>query len=147
MFFFCPNGITPNSGLTGPNNTYTYIHIYRMCVIVCNYYICKCKLLSCAINDLEFSPLIRETWVQSQVASHQTLLKWHLPPCLKLSNIRYVSRLKLSNPGKGVRPSPTPRCSSYWKGSLLVALDYGHQIYLLDLHLSGRRTTKYKTIL
>ena len=30
-----------------------------------------------------------------------------------------------SNPGKGVAPSPTPRCSSYLKGSLLVALDYG----------------------
>ena len=26
-----------------------------------------------------------------------------------------------SNPGKGVAPSPTPQCSSYWKGSLLVA--------------------------
>ena len=28
-----------------------------------------------------------------------------------------------------VAPSPTPRCSSYWKGSLLVALDYGRQLY------------------
>ena len=27
--------------------------------------------------------------------------------------------------------SPIPRCSSYWKGSLLVALDYGRYIYLL----------------
>ena len=26
-FFFCPDGITPNSGLTGPNNT-IYIYIY-----------------------------------------------------------------------------------------------------------------------
>ena len=26
--FFCPDGITPNSGLTGPNNTYIYIYIY-----------------------------------------------------------------------------------------------------------------------
>ena len=25
--FFCPDGITPNSGLTGPNNT-IYIYIY-----------------------------------------------------------------------------------------------------------------------
>ena len=27
---FCPDGITPNPGLTGPNNTtiYTYIYIY-----------------------------------------------------------------------------------------------------------------------
>ena len=25
--FFCPDGITPNSGLTGPNNTYIYIYL------------------------------------------------------------------------------------------------------------------------
>ena len=31
--------------------------------------------------------------------------------CLTLSIIRYVSRVKLSNPGKGVEPSP--RCSNY----------------------------------
>ena len=28
------------------------------------------------------------------------------------SNIRYVSRVKLSNPEKGVVTSPTPRCCS-----------------------------------
>ena len=50
--------------------------------------------------------------------------------CLTLSIIRYVSRVKKSNPGKGVAPSPTPRCSSYRKGSLRVTLDYGHQLYL-----------------
>ena len=49
----------------------------------------------------------------------------------KTLNIRYVSRVKWSNPGKWVAPSPTPRCSSYWKGSPLVALDYGRQLYLL----------------
>ena len=27
---------------------------------------------------------------------------------------------------------PTPKCSSYWKGSLLVALDYSCQLYLLE---------------
>ena len=42
------------------------------------------------------------------------------PPCLTLSNIRYVSRVKWSNPGKGVAPSPTPRCSSYWSPTLLL---------------------------
>ena len=26
---FCPDGITPNSGLTGPNNIYIYIYIYK----------------------------------------------------------------------------------------------------------------------
>ena len=51
-----------------------------------------------------------------------------IPPCLTLSNIRFVSRVKWSTPGKGVAPFPTPRCSSYWKGSLLVALDYGRRL-------------------
>ena len=52
-----------------------------------------------------------------------------ISPCLTLSFIRYWSRVKWNNPGKGVAPSPTPRCSSYWKGSLLVTLDYGHQLF------------------
>ena len=82
--------------------------------------------------SFECSPMVRKTWIQSQVASYERLLKWYLMlPCLTLSNIRYVSRVKLSNPRKGVAPSPTPQCSSYWKGSLLVALDYGRQLYLL----------------
>ena len=56
--------------------------------------------------------------------------KWYLmPPCLTLSIIRYRSRVKWSNPGKGIAPSPTPWCSSYRKGSLQVTLDYGRQLY------------------
>ena len=43
----------------------------------------------------------------------KTLKMVLVPPCLSLSNIRYVSRVKCSNPGKGVAPSLTPRCSSY----------------------------------
>ena len=40
--------------------------------------------------------------------------KWYLvPPCLTLSIIRQGSRIKWSNPGKGVAPSPTFRCRSY----------------------------------
>ena len=65
--------------------------------------------------------MVWETWVQSQIESYQRLKKWYLiPPCLTLINIMYVSRVKWSNPEKGVAPSPTPRCSSDWKGSLLV---------------------------
>ena len=41
-----------------------------------------------------------------------------MPLCLVLNTIRYVSKVKWSNPGKGVAPFPTPQCSSYWKGSL-----------------------------
>ena len=61
----------------------------------------------------------------------KTLKKWYLiPPCLTLNNIRYVSRIKWSNPGKGVVPSPTPQCRSYWKGSLWVTLNYSRQLYI-----------------
>ena len=52
-----------------------------------------------------------------------------IPPCLTLSNIRYVSRVKWRNPEKGVATSPTPWCSSYRKGSLQVTLNYGRQLY------------------
>ena len=54
--------------------------------------------------------------------------KWCLmPPCLTLSIIRYGSRVKCSNPGKGVAPSPTLWCSSHRKGNLWITLDYGRQ--------------------
>ena len=56
--------------------------------------------------------MARETWVRSQVESYQRLKKWYLtPPCLTLSIIRFGSRVKWSNPGKGVVPSPTHWCS------------------------------------
>ena len=61
--------------------------------------------------------------------------KWYLiPSCLTLSIIRCRSRLKWSNTGKGVAPSPTSWCSSNWKGSLWVTLDYSRQLYLLYLY-------------
>ena len=76
--------------------------------------------------------MARETWVQSQVESYQRLKNWYLmPPCLTLSIIRYRSRVKWSNPGKGVVPSPTPRCSIYQKGRLWVTLDLDCQLYFL----------------
>ena len=43
----------------------------------------------------------------------------------------YVSRVKWGNQGKGVVPSSTLRCCSYWKASLRVALDYGRKPYNL----------------
>ena len=65
--------------------------------------------------------------------------KWYLmPPCLTLSIVKYVSRVKWSNPGKGVTPSPTPWCSSYRKGSLRVTLDYGRQLLIPDIGLAVR---------
>ena len=49
--------------------------------------------------------------------------------------IRYVSRVKWSNQEKGVAPSPTLRCSSYWKGSLQVTLDYGRQLCFTYIYI------------
>ena len=69
--------------------------------------------------------------VQYQVESYQRLKNLYLmPPCLTLGIVKYGSRVKWTNRGKGVTPSPTPRCSSYWKVSLRIALDYGRQLYL-----------------
>ena len=48
---------------------------------------------------------------------------------LNTQHYKVLSRVKWSNPGKKVAPSPTPRCSSYRKGSLRVTLDYGRQLY------------------
>ena len=40
-----------------------------------------------------------------------------------LNTQQYKVGVKWSNPGKGVAPSPTPRCSSYRKGCLRVTFD------------------------
>ena len=44
-------------------------------------------------------------------------------PCLTLYNIKYGSRVKWRNPGKGVSSSSTPWCSSYQKGSFRITFD------------------------
>ena len=93
-----------------------------------------------APSQVECSPMVRETKVQSQVESYQRLKKWYLMlPCLVLGTKRWGSKVKWCNPGKGVAPSPTPRCSSYWKGNLLVTLDEGHQ-QLIYIYIYIRRT-------
>ena len=70
--------------------------------------------------------MVQETGVQSQVESYKRLKKMVLDAFL-LNTQHYKVRImsKRSNPGKGVAPSSTPQCSSYWKGSFQVALDYG----------------------
>ena len=47
-----------------------------------------------------------------------------------LNTQQYKVRIKgkVSNPGKWVLPSLTPRCSSYWKGSFRVTLDNSRQL-------------------
>ena len=84
------------------------------------------------IHIYRHSSMARANGVQNQVESYQRPEKRYLIfPCLTLSIIWYVSRVKWSNTGKRVALSPIPRCSSYWKESFCVALDYGRQLYLL----------------
>ena len=60
----------------------------------------------------------------------KTQMWYLLPSCLTLSTIKYGSRVKWSNPGKGIAPFFTHRCSSKIKGSLWVTVDNGRQLYL-----------------
>ena len=55
----------------------------------------------------------------------------------------WLDLFEILNTGKGVASSPTPQCSSYWKGSLLVALDYGRQLLLFYMTLPCRLGLKY----
>ena len=80
--------------------------------------------------------MVRATKVQFQIESYQRLKKcYSMTPCLTLCIIRYATRIRRINPRKGVVSSPTPRFSSYWKGSLRVALDYGRLTYLLYIYM------------
>ena len=65
--------------------------------------------------------------------------KWYLiPPCLTLSIIRNVTKVKWSNPEKGVALFPTPR-----KRSLRV--DYGRQFYLVYRAIDLIRETEVQS--
>ena len=66
-------------------------------------------------------------------------------PCLTLIIIRYVSRVKLTNPGKGVAPYPTLWCSRYQKKKLRVPLDLGRQLYFYIFKLLFRLNNNYSS--
>ena len=53
---------------------------------------------------------------------------------------------KWSNPGKGVAPVPSPRCSSYRKRSLRVTLNNGWPTYLLSLIVFHFKTYTYHCV-
>ena len=66
------------------------------------------------VKWIEHLQMVWKIGVQFQVKSYQRLKKSYLmPPCLTLSIIRYGSKVKWNNPGKGVVPSLTPQCRSY----------------------------------
>ena len=119
-----------------------YIYIYvcvcvcvcvcvRVCVYVC-VYMCVCvrglvgRVFANGLGDLDS--------ITGRVIP-KTLNMVLDTSLLNTQQYKVRIKVKWSNPGKEVAPSPTPRCSSYWKGSLLVALDSGCQLYLLLIFL------------
>ena len=112
---------------------------------ICQVFLSNLILIICLhrVKLVLIGRVVREAWVQSQDESYQRLKKWYLiSSCITLSIIRYVWRVKWSNPGKGV--VLFPKCSGYWKGSLQVALDYGCQLYFYIYALPWRLSTLAK---
>ena len=67
--------------------------------------VCVCVLVHNLVGRVFTNS--QETRILSQVGSYQRLKNQYLMlPCLTLSIIRYGSRVKWSNPGKGVVPYP-----------------------------------------
>ena len=74
------------------------VWVLRVSVYVCCVSLCVVSVYECWV---ECSPMVRETYVQSQVTSYQRLLKWYLiPPCLTLSNLRYLPKVNGAIQGK-----------------------------------------------
>ena len=118
---------------------YIYIYIYVcvcvcVCVYVCVYiYIFMCICVCIYLPDIGLAVRV---FANRPGESYQRLKKWYLmPPCLTLSIIRYGSRVKWSNPGKGVAPSPTPWCSklsSFGSPSTMVAYFTFFYLYMCE---------------
>ena len=79
--------------LSNRNNLYTVIRFHIFLSNINNLYILVSRVFTNSLGDQ----------VQSQIKSYQRFKIWYLIPiCLTLSIIRYISRVKRSNPGKGV---------------------------------------------
>ena len=62
----------------------------------------------------------------------KTLKLYLIPPCFTISNIRYVSRVKWSNTGKGVASSTTPGVVAIEEGAFWTMVA---NFILLYLHI------------
>ena len=91
-----------------------FFHIY-VCVCAC---VCG-RAISLMNTVFANSPEDQGSILGRVIPKTQKMLRLFFT----LSTIRWRSRVKWSNPGNGVAPSPIPRCGSYRKGSLRVTLD------------------------
>ena len=85
--------------------------------------------------------MLRETGVQSQVTSYQKLQKILFDASLfNIQQYKVQIKGKWSNLGKEVAPFLTPQCSTYWKASLRVAVDYGSQLIYIYIYIYSQTT-------
>ena len=75
--------------------------------------------------------MVWETWVQSQVERLPKTLKMVLDTSwLNTQEYKVCMKGKVDQSRERSSALNTPRCRNYWKGVLLVTLDYGRQLYL-----------------
>ena len=73
-----------------------------------------CTIIKLKTNKF-WSIIIDQDSISGRVTPKTQKKLYLMPPCLKLSIIRFESWVKRSNQGKGVLPSITNGFSSYWK--------------------------------
>ena len=101
------------------SHTHTHIYIYismSVCVFVC---VC----VHVGLVGREFANGSGDRGSIPGRVIPNTLIMVLDTSLLNTQQYKVRSRVKWSNQEKGVAPCSTPCCSSYWKGSLLVALD------------------------
>ena len=95
-----------------------------------------CPAVSCVASRVRQTPVERRRTYRPKCCENNYKDKGNSPKTLNDKNHQtsfqkfrqLISRVKSSNPRKEVASFPTLRCSSYWKGSLRVPLDYGRQL-------------------
>ena len=111
------NGVSSRHGLFYATRLRNNVHRMFMVTFLCSFFLKEFLALDPTEYEkvflidfmVECSPMAWETGVQSLVKSYKRLKKWYLiPTCLKLNIMRYFSRVKWRNLGKGVAPILTP---------------------------------------
>ena len=125
---------------------YLYIYIYlNMRVLVKYLYVYVCENTCVYIYVYKRVHQWSRDWnsVPGQVIP-KTQKMVHDAFLLKTQYYKIWIKGKWSNPGKETTSSSKPLCSSYWKGSLQVALDYNwltyiyiyiYNKYILDIYI------------
>ena len=121
------NLITINQGSTY-THTHTHTNTHKYAIQVCSWsiYIYIIGQVGTVFRQWSCRPVFNPRSVipktLKMVLDTSLLNTQQYKVCIK-------SKVEQSRERSSALPCPTLRCSSYWKGSLLVALDYGRQLF------------------